>query len=63
MVPKRAKKLHSVGYVAKIKMISLSNKYTGAFREDSIGLIRTGFLSEPAVDIMILRINIPHLMF
>jgi len=51
MVTGRVKVIHSVGYVAKIKMISLSNKYTGAFSETSIGLLRAGFIAKPEANL------------
>jgi len=48
MVPGRSKAIHSVGYVAKIKMFGLNKKYTGAFSEESIGFLRTGFIQKPS---------------
>lgn len=41
--------IHSLGYVAKIEMVGVSDQYTGAFAgSDNWGFIRAGFIKEPS---------------
>lgn len=52
MVTGRVKAIHSVGFVAKIKLIGTSIKYTGAFSETSLGFLRAGFIVQPEVNLV-----------